>query len=455
MSDFRWGLLAGLLSVFPTPRTAVFLICKLTPTKITPRLAAQYFRPQGAFSIRMKSLFCLVPLTFLAAAALAQQPAAPIEEGFVPAAPAAPQGMQAAPTPAALVGPVVPPTEPIHAVEGETPVAKAVPVGERELAVQVQIFLDQKNFGPGKIDGSPKEFTLKALSRYEKSHGLPDTGTLAGAAALPLGTVNPIYATYTIAPGDLNYVGDVPRGPAEQAKLKKLPYPTLTKFVAERYHCDPDFLAKINRGKSLDALQPGDTLFVPNVAPFKIENIREIGKLPPVAEFKTRQLRIDTKEKMLDLVDGDKLIASFPITPGSEAHPAPAGTWKILGIATLPWFRHDEGVLNHGVRTDHFFNLPSGPSNPVGVLWCGLNRPGIGVHGTNSPFSIGRAGSHGCIRLANWDAIRLATMITEGMTVIIDGGVPAAPAAAPAPQAAPAPVHAAATPLPQQARLSR
>ncbi|MDD5350850.1 MAG: L,D-transpeptidase family protein [Chthoniobacteraceae bacterium] len=400
----------------------------------------------------MKPLPCLAALTFLAAGAFAQQPGPSVEEGFVPAPTPAAPGAQASPTPAPLLGPVVPPTEPVRAAEGDIPVAKAVPVGERELAVQVQIFLDQKNFGPGKIDGRPKEFTLKALERYEKANGLPSTGALQDAAKLPLGTVNPIYATYTITPDDLKYVGDVPHGPAEQAKLKKLLYPSLLIFVAERYHSDPDFLAKINRGKNLEALQPGDTLFVPNVAPFKIETVREIGKLPAVPEFKTRQLHIDTKEKMLDLVEGNKLIASFPITPGSEAHPAPAGTWKILGIATLPWFRHDEGVLSHGVRTDHFFNLPSGPSNPVGVLWCGLNRPGIGVHGTNSPFTIGRAGSHGCIRLANWDAIRLATMITEGMTVIIENGVPAVPATAP--QGAPAPARAAATPLPQQARSS-
>ena len=57
--------------------------------------------------------------------------------------------------------------------------------------------------------------------------------------------------------------------------------------------------------------------------------------------------------------------------------PAPKGVWKILGVATLPWFRHDEGVLNHGVRTNDFYNIPPGPNNPVGVLWMGLNKPGI------------------------------------------------------------------------------
>ena len=55
-----------------------------------------------------------------------------------------------------------------------------------------------------------------------------------------------------------------------------------------------------------------------------------------------------------------------------------------------------------------------------GVLWIGLNKPGIGVHGTNNPQTIGRAQSHGCMRTANWDVVRLAKMITKGMTVIIE-----------------------------------
>ena len=91
--------------------------------------------------------------------------------------------------------------------------------------------------------------------------------------------------------------------------------------------------------------------------------------------------------------------------------------WKILGIATLPWFRHDEGVLNFGVRTDDYFNLPPGPNNPVGILWMGLNKPGIGIHGTNNPETIGRAGSHGCIRMANWDAAKIKDLVTVGDVV--------------------------------------
>ncbi len=132
-----------------------------------------------------------------------------------------------------------------------------------------------------------------------------------------------------------------------------------------------------------------------------------------------REITVDVENKMLDLYDGDKLLASFPITPGSEKLPAPKGTWKILGICELPNFRWDEAMLEHGVRSKDFYMIPIGPRNPVGVMWMGLNKPGIGIHGTNSPWNIGRTGSHGCIRVANWDIIRLSAMVTEGMKVTI------------------------------------
>jgi hypothetical protein len=57
-------------------------------------------------------------------------------------------------------------------------------------------------------------------------------------------------------------------------------------------------------------------------------------------------------------------------------------------------------------------------------MWIGLNRAGIGIHGTNSPQTIGRSSSHGCMRTANWDVIRLVKMITQGMPVTIEGPAP-------------------------------
>lgn len=306
------------------------------------------------------------------------------------------------------------------AAAADLPVARAEPVQERDVTTRAQIFLDQQLFGPGKIDGRPGEFYKKALMRYQRAHGLEETGVVD--ANLPLDSVFPVYAFYTIRPEDLKFIGDSPGKPSEQAKKKYLPYESLTEFLTERYHCDPVFLAKINKGLNLEKLKPGDEVRVPNVEPFKIEELPPTGNLPDQPEHKARVITIHRAEKMLDLHDGEKLIASVPITPGGGggSTQTPAGKWKILGIAAMPTFRWDAGVLNHGVRTDNFFNLPPGPNNPVGVLWIGLNKPGIGIHGTNQPQTIGRAQSHGCMRVANWDVIRLSKLITKGMMVVIE-----------------------------------
>ena len=85
----------------------------------------------------------------------------------------------------------------------------------------------------------------------------------------------------------------------------------------------------------------------------------------------------------------------------------------------MPFFRYDKEMLQHGERSGDFYVLPPGPRNPVGVMWIALNKKGIGIHGTDDPASIGRHVSHGCIRLANWDVVRLATKIKPGDNVSI------------------------------------
>ena len=132
-----------------------------------------------------------------------------------------------------------------------------------------------------------------------------------------------------------------------------------------------------------------------------------------------KRVVVNRKDTILELYEGDVIIASIPIAPGSPAHPTPTGKWRILGVAAMPTFRWDAGVLARGVRTANFFMLPAGPNNPVGVGWIGLNKPGIGIHGTNNPYSIGTWASHGCMRSANWDIARLSKMVTKDVTVEI------------------------------------
>jgi lipoprotein-anchoring transpeptidase ErfK/SrfK len=320
------------------------------------------------------------------------------------------------PVRAVPVRPPPPPPAAIAATPKPTPkVAVALPNYNEETATRLQIFLDNNNFAPGKIDGKMGEFFRKALVSFKHAHAQVETGVVDQSM---LDQVPQTFTTYIIKPDDLAYVGALPTAHEEQAKLKFLPYTSLLEFVAERFHSAEDYIKKLNPGMDWENLEPGDELKVPNVMPFEIEKITE-QKISAKPQFATRKIYVDTKERLLEVFENDKLVCVFPITPGSTALPAPVGTWKIQGAATWPWFRYDEGMLNYGVRTENYYNLPPGPNNLVGVLWMSLNKTGIGIHGTNNPETIGRASSHGCIRLANWDANRVKELVSIGNTVII------------------------------------
>ncbi|MGY8644370.1 MAG: L,D-transpeptidase [Verrucomicrobiales bacterium] len=122
---------------------------------------------------------------------------------------------------------------------------------------------------------------------------------------------------------------------------------------------------------------------------------------------------------MLEFRRDGKLIYTFPITLGAEGNRASSGEWKVVTVAFMPTFRYDKKMLNEGERSDDAHMLPSGPNNPVGIAWIGINADGIGMHGTSNPDDIGRNARHDCIRLANWDALKLGQAVAVGTKVTI------------------------------------
>jgi lipoprotein-anchoring transpeptidase ErfK/SrfK len=332
--------------------------------------------------------------------------------------PPAIQTVAAAETPVATPG-VSPIPSPASSTSKGSAGPSTQPLPDQDTVCRLQIYLDEHSFGPGKIDGRWGEFIGKALQRFQSAHDQQPSGQIDAALQQDLEKISPVYTTYTLTEGDLHWIGKVPSTPAGMAKLKKIWYGSALDFVAERYHADPEFIRKLNPGRNLNDLKKGSTVQVPNVQPFEIETIRPVPDLPPKPEFTQRVVRVDTKGHMLDLVDANRIIASFPITPGSKSLPAPIGTWKVVKVTTMPIFRWDEAMLKHGHRSADFYTIPPGPRNPVGIVWIGLNKKGIGIHGTDSPDTIGRSASHGCIRLANWDAARVVNQVTVGMRVEI------------------------------------
>ena len=309
-----------------------------------------------------------------------------------------------------------------------------------EMAVRLQIYLDQKLFGPGFIDGKPGNFTRKSVYAYNRSKGRPpgDWGAIMEEVKENLGET---YATAIVPDIAKDFVNPkLPTKRSLQAKFKQMSYRSYLEFMAERYHTSEDFLIELNGKKTAWNLAPHKAIKVPNIDPFRIE-LLEHGRVHHESEeFKDRTVIIDTKGKQLFVYEPgeapvheggalivseddeedapQKLIAALPITPGQSQY-IHRGEWAIANSVELPSWRYDKQLLKTGKRSKTALQIPPGPNNPVGIIWNGLTKSGIGIHGTSSPRTIGRSLSAGCIRLSNWDAARFPTLIRPGCKVEI------------------------------------
>lgn len=341
-------------------------------------------------------------------------------------------------------------------------VQKEVVISPKRVRVAtLQIYLDRNAFGPGVIDGKIGSFTEHAIDLYSKTHGIKSESALYKLALSktsdPLATAIVPAAASKFVDTAFQYGDDR----EYQASRKDMPYRSMGEFMAERYHTTVEFLKHLNGNSKVNNAYPGATLLVPNIEPFKIEQMRigrSFGNHPTlsarwaVVDTDDRQIRIYEplsihppepkkkgffslfkKKKVYDLsfgspdlkVDltpadevGAQLVASFPITPGQPQF-IRRGTWKMKNSVQFPTWRFDDALLKTGKHSNEGLTIPSGPNSPVGVHWMGLTRKGIGIHGTDNPKKIGRGRSSGCVRMANWDAARLPTILRPGAVVII------------------------------------
>jgi lipoprotein-anchoring transpeptidase ErfK/SrfK len=124
---------------------------------------------------------------------------------------------------------------------------------------------------------------------------------------------------------------------------------------------------------------------------------------------RNRVVLVSLVDRKLAVIDNGIVIATFQVAVGAKFSPSPTGEFTIIRRVSNPAYYHNGTVI------------PTGKDNPVGTRWVGLNLKGYGIHGTNAPWSIGRAASHGCIRLRNRDIERLFTMLRVGDVVQIRG----------------------------------
>jgi lipoprotein-anchoring transpeptidase ErfK/SrfK len=300
------------------------------------------------------------------------------------------------------------------------PVVVAPTVEEFEAELRLQIFLDGENFCPGVVDGRRGEFTRKAVAAWNVAHDIEDVDDMAAVGAAAEREVAVLYAAYTVKAGDLKYVAaGLPTKPEDQARVKYMGYRSMAEFVAERFHTTEGLLARLNPKTNLGGLKPDVVLRVPNVTPFEIEAVKPQRAWSEEPDLSRHSVLINVRHKTAAIydVDGD-LVAMFPITPGREKF-VPYGEWTLRSMVSTPVFRWDKQLLEEGKHGAVAHQIPPGPNSPVGVLWAGTNRRGIGLHGTSTPETIGRSQSAGCIRFANWDAIRLPTLLRPGARVIV------------------------------------
>jgi lipoprotein-anchoring transpeptidase ErfK/SrfK len=118
----------------------------------------------------------------------------------------------------------------------------------------------------------------------------------------------------------------------------------------------------------------------------------------------SRRIVVSIPDRKLVLLEGDRILKVYDVAVGKASTPSPHGEFKIVARAVNPVWR----------------NVGPGPDNPVGTRWLGLSVKGYGIHGTNAPNSIGKATSHGCIRMRNRDVEELFELVPTGVSVELD-----------------------------------
>jgi lipoprotein-anchoring transpeptidase ErfK/SrfK len=293
-------------------------------------------------------------------------------------------------------------------------------------ALRAQVLLDHLGFSPGVIDGKEGESYAAALRGFQAANKLPESGRLDAATLAKLDQWKDVPATRVVvipagfAAGP--FVPDFPEDAAAQAKLPALGYRNLMEALAERFHTTPEAIVALNTPET--PVGAGKPVRVPNIPNAGAappgedvrgwnDTLRRLGVSPD--QPKAERIVVDKSEGVLKVYGaGEKLIAQFRATMGSSHDPLPIGDWKIQGVSRNPDFHYNPKLFWDVSNAKDTQLLKPGPNSPVGVVWLDLNKPHYGIHGTSEPQTIGRAESHGCIRLTNWDAARLAQMVKPG-----------------------------------------
>lgn len=315
--------------------------------------------------------------------------------------------------PAALPNPPPPATAP--ATEAQPLVVAPQTAAEFPRPVrdplEVQIALARRVVSPGSIDAAIGSQTRAALAAFQRSQQLIESSTLDTNTRSLLILNTPILTTYTVTTNDLASLQPLGKTWTEKSEQSSLAYETELELVGEKAHSHPSLIKKLNPGVDWNKIAAGTILKIPDVE-------------YPEPVDKSAFVVIHLSQRYLEAFDSQSnLMAHFPCSIAAKVDKRPVGELHVIVIAVNPNYTVNPELFPESDELKaigHKLVLPPGPNNPVGVAWIGLDRPGYGMHGTPSPEQVGRTESHGCFRLANWDAAYLLKLSWVGMPVYVE-----------------------------------
>jgi lipoprotein-anchoring transpeptidase ErfK/SrfK len=273
-----------------------------------------------------------------------------------------------------------------------------------------QVALARRAISSGPIDAALGSQTRRAISVFQEDQHLPVTGTLNADTRARLTLAAPLTTTYTVAPGDLAQLQPLGKTWLAKSQQSALAYETELELVAEKFHAHPELIRRMNLNVNWTNIAPGTVLQVPDVD-------------YPASSNKAAFAVIHLADKFLQAFDeGTNLLAHFPCSIAANVEKRPVGELHVAVVAPHPNYTFDPELFPESPearKLDQRLILQPGPNNPVGVAWIGLDKTGYGIHGTPIPEQVGRTESHGCFRLANWDAEYLSKLVWTGMPVYV------------------------------------
>lgn len=277
------------------------------------------------------------------------------------------------------------------------------------MVFETQRFLDSRGLSPGCLDGVAGPQTKAAWAAYQRQGGF-SPGPEQAFRELPPATA-PLFVTYAVQSNDLERLRPVPKTWLEKSREPRLEFETLPELLAETFHCSQQFIRLLNPGLASSEARAGTVVTVPNLS-----GVPVVGRAALV--------RIGIAEKQLEAFDAaGRLLVHFPCSIARRVEKRPLGNLEVVKLAAGPNYLFDPENFPESEEARQLGRkiiLPPGPNNPVGTAWIGLNRPGYGIHGTPWPEEIGRTESHGCFRLANWNAELLLKLVVVGTPVLVE-----------------------------------